>query len=166
MQQQQQQIFCFKLNVNQRSKMEDEEEQKNELLALEAIYGKNVFIRSNEEPGGELKIHILIDQPFTVCFEAGDEKGNSELDAKRELPKVDLGFLPPLVLNFSYPADYPSSSPPLFALSCKWLNEIQVRNWFSPCNKPLKPSLGNCDNCTHGVDRRRGVMGLLLVLLV
>ena len=36
-------------------------------------------------------------------------------------------FLPPLVLNFELPPDYPSSSPPSFTLSGKWLSPTQVR---------------------------------------
>ena len=105
-------------------KMEDEEEQTNELLALEAIYDERVFIQSKDEPGGELRIHIEIDQPFTVSFEAN--AGRNELSEK--MSEIEVKYLPPIVLNFSYPPDYPSSAPPLFALSCKWLNEIQVRN--------------------------------------
>lgn len=40
--------------------------------------------------------------------------------------KIELHYLPPLTLNFEFPADYPSVSPPIFRLSCKWLNRYQV----------------------------------------
>lgn len=36
-------------------------------------------------------------------------------------------FLPPLVLNFELPADYPSTSFPVFTLSSKWMTRAQVR---------------------------------------
>lgn len=36
-------------------------------------------------------------------------------------------FLPPLVLNFELPADYPSKSSPVFTLSSKWMTRAQVR---------------------------------------
>ena len=102
--------------------MEDEEEQANELLALEAIYDERGFIRSKDEPGGELRIHIEVEQPFTLCFETAG--GRKEPNDKSDM---EVKFLPPVVLNFSYPPTYPSIDPPFFALSCKWLNEIQVR---------------------------------------
>ena len=102
--------------------MADEEEQANELDALEAIYGEKVFIRSSEEPGGELRLHIDIEQPFNLFFES--TSGRKGLD--ESTPALEVKYLPPLILSFSYPPDYPSLDPPLFALSCKWLNEIQV----------------------------------------
>ena len=34
--------------------------------------------------------------------------------------------LPPILLNFELPSDYPSVSPPNFTLSCKWLTNKQV----------------------------------------
>lgn len=37
-----------------------------------------------------------------------------------------VSFLPPLVLNFELPADYPSTSPPIFNLSSKWMTVAQV----------------------------------------
>lgn len=36
-------------------------------------------------------------------------------------------FLPPLVLNFELPADYPSTSAPIFTVSSKWMTRAQVR---------------------------------------
>lgn len=37
-----------------------------------------------------------------------------------------LKHLPPLILDFQLPPDYPSDNPPQFTLSCKWLNRKQV----------------------------------------
>ncbi len=37
-----------------------------------------------------------------------------------------MSFLPPLLLTFELPEDYPSSSPPSFTLSCSWLTLTQV----------------------------------------
>lgn len=39
-------------------------------------------------------------------------------------------FLPPLVLNFELPADYPSLSAPVFTLSSKWMTKAQVELIF------------------------------------
>ena len=105
------------------STMGDEEEQQDELVALEAIYGKTVFTRSLEEPGGEVRLHVDMEQPCNLSFESAG--GRKELSDK--IPEMEVKYLPPVVLNFSYPTNYPSSDPPMFALSCKWLNEMQVR---------------------------------------
>lgn len=40
--------------------------------------------------------------------------------------EYDVCFLPPLVLNFELPEDYPSASPPIFTLSSKWMTAAQV----------------------------------------
>lgn len=41
--------------------------------------------------------------------------------------EYNVCFLPPLVLNFELPADYPSTSSPVFTLSSKWMTGAQVR---------------------------------------
>uniref|UniRef100_A0A3Q1GI14 RBR-type E3 ubiquitin transferase n=1 Tax=Acanthochromis polyacanthus TaxID=80966 RepID=A0A3Q1GI14_9TELE len=37
-----------------------------------------------------------------------------------------ISFLPPLLLTFDLPQDYPSSSPPSFTLTCSWLTHPQL----------------------------------------
>ncbi|XP_063223142.1 E3 ubiquitin-protein ligase RNF14-like [Bacillus rossius redtenbacheri] len=40
--------------------------------------------------------------------------------------ELSLDYLPPLSLLFSFPKDYPSSSPPDFTLSCQWLRRKDI----------------------------------------
>lgn len=40
--------------------------------------------------------------------------------------QYEISFLPPLLLNFDLPENYPSSSPPSFTLTCSWLSHTQV----------------------------------------
>lgn len=40
--------------------------------------------------------------------------------------KYEISFLPPLLLTFELPENYPSSSPPSFTLTCSWLTHMQV----------------------------------------
>lgn len=42
------------------------------------------------------------------------------------MSQYEISFLPPLLLNFDLPEDYPSSSPPSFTLTCSWLSHTQV----------------------------------------
>lgn len=44
------------------------------------------------------------------------------------LRQYEISFLPPLLLTFELPEDYPSCSPPSFTLTCSWLTHTQVIN--------------------------------------
>lgn len=119
---------------------EDLDAQENELLALEAIYeDERQFIRSSHESGGELNIYLDVASPFLLLLplkKDGALENTSDLASPRKeeelnqsvttLEEVSVQHLPPIVLNFSFPENYPSTSPPCYTLSCKWLNESQV----------------------------------------
>ncbi len=125
---------------------DDAESQENELLALESIYEKRQFARSSEEKGGELNIYLDVPSPFLILLPSrrqsnqtdhhhndeedwgGDRNAQHGIAANRQrLTEITVNHLPPIVLNFKYPADYPSQKPPCFALSCKWLTKLQVK---------------------------------------
>ena len=57
--------------------------------------------------------------------------------AGEQQAEYDVSFLPPLVLNFELPIDYPTASSPVFTLSSKWLTLTQVRLSLSPSSAPL-----------------------------
>lgn len=40
-----------------------------------------------------------------------------------------------MVFNFTYPDDYPSKNPPIFTLTCRWLELSQVNTMIN--NKTL-----------------------------
>lgn len=56
----------------------------------------------------------------------GFGSGNSTESPQGRGFECTVCFLPPLVLNFELPPDYPSTSPPAFTLSSKWLSPAQV----------------------------------------
>jgi hypothetical protein len=58
---------------------------------------------------------LLVRSILNPCF-AGEKQA-----------EYDVSFLPPLVLNFELPVDYPTASSPVFTLSSKWLTRTQVR---------------------------------------
>lgn len=100
--------------------MTDKEDQEEELLALTSIYDENVLSVSEEskEPGGQFLVSLHIPTNFKVKSQSKGTESTSELHV--------LKYLPPIVLNFQLPKDYPSVSPPQFTLSCKWLNRKQL----------------------------------------
>ena len=121
--------------------MADDENQEDELLALASIYDERIFIRSLEEKGGQLNVFLELPKPFKLKVQSRylpkdsrrhnnrtKDQGASAAQIDRENNDLlEVLYLPPLVLNFRFPEDYPSKSPPLFTLSCKWLTVFQVR---------------------------------------
>ncbi|XP_034260640.1 E3 ubiquitin-protein ligase RNF14 [Pantherophis guttatus] len=100
---------------------EDKESQEDELLALASIYDEDEFKRAQNVQGGETRISVDVPQNFRVSL-----SGNFTETLENSKLEYTVSFLPPVVLNFEFPADYPSTSPPLFTLSCKWLSQAQL----------------------------------------
>ncbi|XP_043985244.1 E3 ubiquitin-protein ligase RNF14-like isoform X2 [Gambusia affinis] len=50
----------------------------------------------------------------------------SEAEPGGTIRQYDVSFLPPLLLTFELPGDYPSSAPPSFTLTCSWLTHPQL----------------------------------------
>ncbi|XP_051960417.1 E3 ubiquitin-protein ligase RNF14-like [Xyrauchen texanus] len=93
---------------------DDQEAQEDELLALASIYDEEEFRRA--ESGQEGEIHLCLELPPNFKLIVKGQKST----------ECCISFLPPLVLSFELLADYPSSSPPVFTLSSKWLTRVQI----------------------------------------
>ncbi|XP_063748390.1 E3 ubiquitin-protein ligase RNF14-like isoform X2 [Eleginops maclovinus] len=93
----------------------DIEEQEDELLALESIFNSEEFVRDESKSAGEIRACVELPADFHVLLKEG-----------HTLRQYEISFLPPLLLTFELPEDYPSCSPPLFALSCSWLTHTQL----------------------------------------
>ncbi|KAM9848851.1 LOW QUALITY PROTEIN: E3 ubiquitin-protein ligase RNF14-like [Aulostomus maculatus] len=93
----------------------DLEEQEDELLALSSILGSEEFVRHESKCAGEIRVTSELPAGFTVALREGETLRHDEIT-----------FLPPLLLTFVLPEDYPSSSPPSFTLTCIWLTHKQV----------------------------------------
>ncbi|XP_008561872.1 PREDICTED: E3 ubiquitin-protein ligase RNF14-like isoform X1 [Galeopterus variegatus] len=100
---------------------EDREAQEEELLALANIYDGDEFRKAESVEGGEIRIHLDLPQNFKIFV-----SGNSNEYLRNSGFEYAICFLPPLVLNFELPPDYPSTSPPSFTLSGKWLSPTQL----------------------------------------
>ncbi|XP_025779662.1 E3 ubiquitin-protein ligase RNF14 [Puma concolor] len=100
---------------------EDREAQEDELLALASIYDGDEFRKAESVQGGETRIYLDLPQNFKIFV-----SGNSNECLQNSGFEYTICFLPPLVLNFELPPDYPSSSPPSFTLSGKWLSPTQL----------------------------------------
>lgn len=92
----------------------NKEAQEDELLALTSIYDEEEFHRAESAQGGEIQLCLELPADFKIVV-----KGHTQTE-------YNVCFLPPLVLNFELPEDYPSKSPPIFALSSKWMTAAQM----------------------------------------
>ncbi|XP_044217774.1 E3 ubiquitin-protein ligase RNF14-like [Thunnus albacares] len=93
----------------------DLEEQEDELLALCSILGSEEFVRDEFKSGGEIRVSVELPAAFMVALREGET-----------LRQYEISFLPPLLLTFELPENYPSSSPPSFTLTCSWLTHTQL----------------------------------------
>ncbi|KAM4677290.1 E3 ubiquitin-protein ligase RNF14-like isoform 1-T3 [Discoglossus pictus] len=100
--------------------MEDTEAQEDELLALASIYPEDEFKRAETTQGGEIRVCLELPPNFKIIM-----KGDAAALITSNFEDV-VSFLPPIILNFELPSDYPSTSPPIFTLSCKWLTPKQL----------------------------------------
>ncbi|XP_066288072.1 E3 ubiquitin-protein ligase RNF14-like [Branchiostoma lanceolatum] len=100
--------------------MSDQEAQENELLALSSIYDDTVFMAAEDGTGGQFC--SILDLPENFQIKAPAPPGESVNKAT----VIPVKYLPPIILHFQYPADYPSCSAPQFTLSCKWLTLQQL----------------------------------------
>ena len=114
---------------------DDVEQQEDELLALASIYDERIFIQSSEEKGGQFNVFLELPKPFKLKIQSRYLPKDSRSKKNRtrggangaeNFELLEVEYLPPLVLNFRFPKDYPSRSSPLFTLSCKWLTVFQV----------------------------------------
>ncbi|OCT88548.1 E3 ubiquitin-protein ligase RNF14 [Xenopus laevis] len=105
----------------QQMSREDKEEQEDELLALTSIYTEDEFKRSETAPGGEICVCLDLPPNFNVAIK-GDSASNEFMGSFEGI----ISFLPLIILNFELPPGYPSTKPPAFKLSCKWLSPSQL----------------------------------------
>lgn len=97
----------------------DNEQQKDEIIALESIYTTDEFSYNqiNNEYVCELKIFVDLGDDFFLTYK--DTRQDDELPEE----KVLISRLPPLTLSVKLPNDYPLKSPPKFTLHCSWLRQ-------------------------------------------
>ncbi|XP_043925206.1 E3 ubiquitin-protein ligase RNF14-like isoform X2 [Protopterus annectens] len=110
---------------------EDREAQEDELLALAGIFDEDEFKRDESSQGGEIQICLTLPPDFGVL-----------MDDRNEQLEYIVDGLPPVVLKFDLPADYPSDSPPTFRLHCIWLTASQLTSLCTQLDEIWKENTG------------------------
>ncbi|KAL2629113.1 hypothetical protein R1flu_013799 [Riccia fluitans] len=132
------------------------QEQADEILALEAIYGEDFRpFKSEHIKTPSFMISIYVEVPETITLwgdypsssrssagikdsinnERNPEASCSESSEADSTRVFTVQFLPPLRLVYNLPVSYPSHSPPLFTLSCTWLNSRRLSKLCSSLDK-------------------------------
>ena len=100
------------------------------LLSLASIYDERIFIQSSKEKGGQFNVFLELPKLFKLRIQSRylsrsnksrTHEGGNGAQETGSVELLTVEYLPPIVLNFRFPEDYASKSPPLFTLSCKWL---------------------------------------------
>lgn len=92
--------------------MEDNSAQDDEILAIHSIYEEDeTFIFDNDTKIGKFFVKISADDSKSFCLKF-DNEGT----------EVKVEHLPPILIEFEFMSDYPSTNPPKFTLNCRWLS--------------------------------------------
>lgn len=97
----------------------DNEQQKDELVALGSIYSNEEFSFNLENHNYEVvsKIFITLPENFFITYrDSSDEKPKKKF----------ISHLPPLTLLLKLPSDYPQITSPKFILRSSWLSPISL----------------------------------------
>jgi len=128
---------------------ENAERRENELLALDSIYGERQFVIATQGEAGKLAAYVELPDNFKVAYPSPRQQDKREPSAaKEEEPpheEINIEFLPPIILDFEMPLNYPSDVPPSFTLSCKWLNVIQLSELCVQLDRLWDEQGGGCE---------------------
>ncbi|BES94183.1 IBR [Nesidiocoris tenuis] len=107
--------------------MSDQEEQDDEACVLQSIYNEEELAITTEEDGLKSgKFFAFVNLPKGFCIKYKARFDDSEFLV------VPVDHLPPILLSFKLPKNYPSESMPEFTLSCVWMT---VRKLVILCDK-------------------------------
>ncbi|CAB0020886.1 unnamed protein product [Nesidiocoris tenuis] len=96
--------------------MSDQEEQDDEACVLQSIYNEEELAITTEEDGLKSgKFFAFVNLPKGFCIKYKARFDDSEFLV------VPVDHLPPILLSFKLPKNYPSESMPEFTLSCVWM---------------------------------------------
>lgn len=108
--------------------------QEDEVLALEAIYGEDVFLLDRQDGLRLLKVHVHNELPDDISVST--KLSNDKLKACARGPNSDdpneftytfkVKHLPPIVLTCLLPQSYPSHHQPYFTTSVRWLDPQKI----------------------------------------
>ncbi|KAI3469163.1 hypothetical protein Pfo_025826 [Paulownia fortunei] len=108
----------------------NEQLQEDELLAMESIYGDNIFLLDNQSGLKCFQAHIHVEMPkglrITAKFNSSDFHEKRGDDSSDFSYSFQVEYLPPIVLTCLLPKSYPSKRGPYFTISVQWLGSAKI----------------------------------------
>lgn len=107
--------------------MSDIEEQNDEICVLKSIY-TNEELQIEESNSncvsGQFLAFVPIPSDFKITYKLMELEGNTD-----EIPteSIPISFLPPILLSFKLPPNYPSKEMPDYQISCPWLTYPKMK---------------------------------------
>lgn len=107
--------------------------QEDELVAMESIYGDNIFILDKQSGLRSFQVHVHIESPTDLTIST-QLHSSSDIETKHDEPpefnlySFKVKYLPPIVLTCLLPRSYPSHLPPHFTISVQWLDTSRISN--------------------------------------
>ncbi|VAH36241.1 unnamed protein product [Triticum turgidum subsp. durum] len=97
--------------------------QKDEMLAVEAIYGDNLNILGENSVPRYFQIYVYCEIPDGISVSA-ELRGVD--DYPNNQSKFSVEHLAPISLTCLMPPSYPSHHPPYLSLGVQWLDSVKV----------------------------------------
>ncbi|KAL3329789.1 hypothetical protein AABB24_033912 [Solanum stoloniferum] len=124
----------------------NDQAQEDELLALESIFGDNVFVLDRRNGLRSFQIHVHIEVPDELTVSVNLNSSGALGIPDDSSPEFSYSFkvehLPPIVLTCLLPKSYPSHLAPLFTISVQWLNSANISSLCSMLDSIWKEQLG------------------------
>ncbi|KAL8266992.1 hypothetical protein R6Q59_004336 [Mikania micrantha] len=109
--------------------------QEDEVLAMEAIYGENIFIHDKYNGLRSFQIHIYIETPevLTISTKLNSSHNlDTDTDNSEDFSySFEVKYIPPIILTCVLPKSYPTHTPPYFSISVQWLDSLKISSLCS-----------------------------------
>ncbi|KAK9052835.1 hypothetical protein SSX86_029465 [Deinandra increscens subsp. villosa] len=115
--------------------------QQDEVLAMESIYGENMFILDNYKGLRSFQIHIYIETPEELTIST-KLKTDNRSDSEGFSYSFEVKYTPPILLTCVLPKSYPTHLPPYFTISVQWLDSLRISSLCSMLDSIWKEQHG------------------------
>lgn len=128
-------FFGEEVELSEELLAQNDQLQEDEVLAMESIYGENIFILDKQNGMRSFQIHIHIETPEELTISTNlktPENLNTNSNKSEDFSYTfEVKYIPPIILTCLLPKSYPTHLPPYFTISVKWLDSLQISSLCS-----------------------------------
>lgn len=139
-------LFGEEPDLSEELQRTNDQLQEDEVLAMESIYGDNIFILDKQSGLRSLQVHVYIEtsEELTISTKLNSSQDlNTNTDNLEEFSySFEVRYLPPIVLTCLLPKSYPTHLPPYFTISVRWLDSSKISSLCSMLDSIWKEQSG------------------------